>query len=598
MTTASLKSAQIASALTLYESAVRSVGTRVLIQGLLESIADGENITDERLNDSLNDLEISLNGGDQRGFLMQSRIFSALNVINTTNTTVLQATAPGLGNQILLPYAALDGSPVYLGDNGFGYPPNLYPNFTYIPSNTSSIIYRNQSLDIESTLTLGPYLVNASFALLSITVPVVNNTSSVDILGWLTMVIDGSFLLQPLESPEGLESSGLSLLVGPANRTNKFPPGYFWNTPAHSSTPIPDNYTVKFVVAPNNTQGRHGQYQFGKTMNVSWAAYPALKQAFTVRSHNLNNAGALVSTTNENGFDVSVGWASINSIIVDWIILVELGHKEVWAPIDHLRVILITCVFATAAVLIVAALPLAHFTTRPIRRLGEATRNFVDPPGHVPDLSDTGSDSRLEVEELPVEQALARKEGFFAGGIFSRKRAAASTGQVRKRKRAFRIPSKVKDHKHLIKDELSDLTTTFNEMCDELMVNYERLEERVRQRTAELEESKKAAEAANEMKTLFVANISHELKTPLNGIIGTAQTAQAESNINNLKRDMRTIYSQGDLLQKLIEDLLSFRYVVQSVYIIFVLVLTTNLQQKPNRTSHCSRRKRVQDARY
>ena len=75
-------------------------------------------------------------------------------------------------------------------------------------------------------------------------------------------------------------------------------------------------------------------------------------------------------------------------------------------------------------------------------------------------------------------------------------------------------------------------------------------------------ESKKAAEAANEMKTLFVANISHELKTPLNGIIGTAQTAQAESNINNLKRDMRTIYSQGDLLQKLIEDLLSFRFVI------------------------------------
>jgi osomolarity two-component system sensor histidine kinase SLN1 len=73
-----------------------------------------------------------------------------------------------------------------------------------------------------------------------------------------------------------------------------------------------------------------------------------------------------------------------------------------------------------------------------------------------------------------------------------------------------------------------------------------------------LEESKKAAEAANEMKTLFVANISHELKTPLNGIIGTAQTAQAETNVGNLKRDMRTIYSQGDLLQKLIEDLLSF----------------------------------------
>src|ERR1700753_373524 len=127
MTTASLKSAQKASALTLYESAVRSVGTRVLIQGLLESIADGENITDDRLNESLTDLQISLNGGDQKGFLMQSRIFSAVHFINSTNTPVLQATAPGLQDQLLLPYAALDGSPVYLGDDGFGYPPNLYP---------------------------------------------------------------------------------------------------------------------------------------------------------------------------------------------------------------------------------------------------------------------------------------------------------------------------------------------------------------------------------------------------------------------------------------------------------------------------------------
>jgi hypothetical protein len=47
---------------------------------------------------------------------------------------------------------------------------------------------------------------------------------------------------------------------------------------------------------------------------------------------------------------------------------------------------------------------------------------------------------------------------------------------------------------------------------------------------------------------------------------------------------MRTIYSQGDLLQKLIEDLLSFRYVLQPVYCLFVLVLTTNQQQNPNRT--------------
>jgi len=39
-------------------------------------------------------------------------------------------------------------------------------------------------------------------------------------------------------------------------------------------------------------------------------------------------------------------------------------------------------------------------------------------------------------------------------------------------------------------------------MSDELMVQYSRLEERVKLRTAELEQSKNAAQAANESKTI------------------------------------------------------------------------------------------------
>ena len=62
----------------------------------------------------------------------------------------------------------------------------------------------------------------------------------------------------------------------------------------------------------------------------------------------------------------------------------------------------------------------------------------------------------------------------------------------------------MQDGKHFIKDELTDLTRTFNEMSEELMMQYERLEERVRERTQELELSKKAAEVANESKTLFI----------------------------------------------------------------------------------------------
>ncbi|CAM1500646.1 Fc.00g098080.m01.CDS01 [Cosmosporella sp. VM-42] len=566
--TASLKASRITAELNLVQTSCLTIASRLLIQSALANFyATGVGNWSTAEQDIASALAVNSSTG-----LLQARLYSR-NETGGTPRGLFNITAPKVP-EITLPYATESGDPVQLGDEAYGYPPSLYPNITYVElgylnrirNNTSAIaaeafpgvrIYQNGGL------LLGPLVLNESTALLSVTIPVRANNDTF-ILGYMTVVALASSLTAVRESREGLGKTGAVLLVGPAYPSNRFNA----TLPPSNGTYTPDrdqfgNVLVQFVLPPGTPEDhkdRHSKYQYSsQDDNKAWPVrnFPAALNSLTDHFDTVNNASSMINTHNEQGAHVAVGFARTQTPLVNWTIIVEKAKSEAYEPINTLRNILLGTVFGTVGFIALLIVPCAHLSVLPIRKLKAATEKSVSPPGYEESFIDSDDDD----VDLPSSGTVSSKskKGFLynlSRMIHGKKRKPSSARDMTRR--MFKIPGKVDDRKHFVTDELTELTRTFNDMSDELVKQYLGLETKVAERTRELEESKKAAEAANESKTLFIANISHELKTPLNGILGMCAVCMEENDLTRIKQSLKTLYKSGDLLLHLLEDLLSF----------------------------------------
>ena len=581
--TASLKAARISSELNLIQSTCQTISTRLLLQQAFNkfySTRVNNTTDDDPWLGARSDLSSALNAADISG-LLQARLFSR----NSTGdpTGLLNVTGSGVTQfePILLPYKAPNGSDVYLGDVDYGFPPSLYPNITYVSLNRpntyapettafSANVFPGVSLGNGSDsngVLLGPLVINSTFALLSFTIPVRSVVNTGFILGYMTFIATAKALVDVQLSGEGLGRTGIVFIIGSINPWNHFDSALAASN--KTWTPPLDEFgqqAVRFILPPHPIDGqpdRHSRHsydsgKFGDTFMLRQypAAFDVLSGHYTVP----NNATSSLSSKNEQGYSVAVGVARPQNSLASWAVVVEQDQSEAFEPIRTLRNIILGSVFGTIGLALLVVFPVAHLSVMPITRLKIATENSIDPPGYEDDedelFDEENPSSGGTTSGRSSEKGMVAK---FRRKMRKRRRARLRQGiTTEERRRAFKIPATVDVGKHFVTDELTELTKTFNEMTDELLKQYTSLDEKVAERTRELEISKKAAEAANESKTLFIANISHELKTPLNGIMGMCSVCMAEDDIPRIKQSLKTIYKSGDLLLHLLEDLLSF----------------------------------------
>jgi PAS domain S-box-containing protein len=105
---------------------------------------------------------------------------------------------------------------------------------------------------------------------------------------------------------------------------------------------------------------------------------------------------------------------------------------------------------------------------------------------------------------------------------------------------------------------LEESTTQLRLLNRELEAERQGLEQRVNQRTEELNMARQRAEEANKAKSSFLATMSHEIRTPMNGVIGIIDVLRQSSLRPRQLDQVEIIKDSAYSLLTVIDDILDF----------------------------------------